>query len=95
MLEGLLSRAKTPERVAELEAELSGPPLPPELAYLWGAYLRLSARRGGGFGPSPITWSDLAAFQALTGFRFTPWEVEMIETLDTLQLADPKEAADV
>lgn len=98
MLEGLIARARTPERVAALEAELAGPPLPPGTGYLWAIYCRLAARRGaGGFGAAPIGWVDLAAFQSLTGFRLSPWEVTVIEALDNLHLAGetrPKESPD-
>lgn len=82
-IEGLLDRAKTPERREKLEQELALPPLPWCLIYLWNRFTRLSNRRGSnGFGPSLLTYIEIEAFQRLTGFRFTPWEIEMIEMLD-------------
>lgn len=74
--------------MAELEAQLAGPPCPAALAYLWRTFLRLSHRRPSGFGPSPLTWSDIHAFIAASGFRLVPWEIEMIEQLDDLWLAE-------
>jgi hypothetical protein len=70
------------------------PPLPPSLTYLWNIFLRLSARRGStGFGPALIAWSEMEAFQRLTGFHLKPWEVEIIEMLDVLFIdgGKPKE----
>ena len=82
-IEGLLDRAKTPERREKLEAELDLPPLPWCLVYLWNRFNRLSNRRGSnGFGPSLLSYTEIEAFQVLTGFRFTSWEIEMIEMLD-------------
>lgn len=50
--------------------------------------MRLSTRRGGtGYGPAPISWSDIAAFQRVAGVRLAPWEVEIIEMIDAIFLA--------
>ena len=93
MLEGLLSRAKTDARREELEAELACPPLPEALAYIWRAFLRLHNRRPSAMGVSPISWPDLHAFTATTGFRLAPWEIEMIEQIDDLWLAERARSA--
>lgn len=88
MLEGLIKRTKRPDRRAEFLAELSGPRFPTELAYLWKIFGRLSNRRGGsGFGPLPIGWSDISAFVALSRVKLEPWEIEIIEDLDSEFLA--------
>lgn len=87
-LQGLLSRAREPQRVAELQAELALPPFPEALRYLWRAFARIRRRCGGnGFGPSPITWGDIDAYSRLSGLRLSPWEVEVIEALDDALLA--------
>jgi hypothetical protein len=84
----LLSRAKTEDRRRELSEMLTVPPFPVALTYLWRAFHRLRRRKGGsGFGPSPIEWSDIDAFVRNSGLRFAPWEVEMIEALDDLLMA--------
>ena len=70
------------------------PPVPIELAYLWRAFNRLASRRtSNGFGPNPIPWSDIAAYSVLTGFPFAPWEVEVIEELDRVFLAEMSKQA--
>lgn len=82
-LEGLLKRAKRPERVAELEAELAVPPMPAGAVYLWNAFMRLSSRRGSsGWGPLMISWPEIDAFQRLSWVRLAPFEIEIIERLD-------------
>lgn len=89
VLEGLLERVRTPKRRAEIEEELRQPPLPEAARHIWGHFLRLSAHRGStGFGPGPIGWPDLDAYCRMTRARLAPWEVEMIEDLDNLWLAE-------
>jgi hypothetical protein len=84
-----------PERVAELEAELSAPPLPAALAYLWATFCRLATRRSSnGWGPNLITYLEIDAFQRVTGFRFAPWEIELIETLDRMFITENAKARD-
>jgi len=62
----------------------SGPPLPPAVAHIWAAFIRLHNRRGGGMGPAPLMWTEIEAFARLTGASFDPWELELIEALDNV-----------
>lgn len=72
-------------RIAEIEAELSMPPFPEPLDYLWRAYLRLRRRIASGFsGPNPVGWQDIDAFIRRAGARFAPWEIEVLERIDDL-----------
>jgi hypothetical protein len=57
------------------------------VTHLWHWFLRLSNRRGGGFGPAALTHSEMLAFFELTRETPTPWEVEQIEALDSLYLS--------
>jgi hypothetical protein len=89
ILQGLLTRTKDDKRRAELEAEISGVPIPPHLIYLWSAFIRLRRRKGAnGFSISPIEWPDFDAFIRLSGTRLAPWEIAAIEDLDDLFLAE-------
>lgn len=82
-IEGLLARAKTPAKIAKYEAMLVGPPIPPELAYLWRAYWRLRRRKGGnGMGSNPLEWPDISEFDSRSGLGLVPWEIGVIEALD-------------
>lgn len=57
--------------------------LPAQCEHVWVWFGELAAARGSnGWGPNPITWADLAAWQRLTGARPTPREVEWILRLD-------------
>lgn len=82
-VEGLISRTRSVEKRAELEAELSLPNYPMELDYLWQAFRRLRRRiSGSAFGIAAISWADISAFVGLTGQRLLPWEILVIEDLD-------------
>lgn len=84
-LQGLVQRTRNAERLAEYQAEMQCPPLPPAMNYLWSVFLRLANRRSSnGFGANPIPWTEIEAFSRLTRTRLTPWEVEIVEMLDNL-----------
>jgi hypothetical protein len=79
----LLSRSRSAKKRGQYEAELWAPDFPIPLAYLWLAYHRIRRRKGGnGFGAVPIEWSDIDAFNRLSGMALVPWEVAMLERLD-------------
>lgn len=53
------------------------------MRYLWRQFTSLHrARTSNGWGPNPITWSELDAYCRLTGVQLDPWEVEAIRALD-------------
>jgi hypothetical protein len=55
---------------------------------LWNAFVELHEGRGSnGYGPNPITWQDLAAWQSISGVTLTAWEVSAIRALDSVALA--------
>lgn len=74
--------------MAAWQAELALPALSPAAEVTWQAFARLSARRAGGFGPAPLQWSEIRAFQDVTGIRLAPWQIEAIEVLDRLFLVE-------
>lgn len=78
----MLKRATKPAARAEYEAELTGPPIPPALEYLWGWFHELHRTRSGGMGPGAIAYPDILAWCRLRGVRLAPWEVEIITALD-------------
>jgi hypothetical protein len=72
----------------ELEA-LEGVPLPDPAAYVWDAFLELSSHRASsGFGPSPLSWLDLDAWQRVTGTTMTALERSWIFELDRMFIED-------
>ncbi|WP_435052260.1 phage tail assembly chaperone [Geoanaerobacter pelophilus] len=70
------------------------PPMPAEVEHIWTWFQELSATRGGGFGPAPITYQEIEAWSRLTGNRPTPWEVTQIKMLDAEYFAWQDEKAE-
>lgn len=88
MLEGLEERRQLREPDYR-SPELEQPPLPDELAYLWGWFGQLeSARSSNGYGPNPLTYAEIKAWAALTGARPAPWEVGLLKRLDAVYLVE-------
>jgi hypothetical protein len=67
--------------------------MPMALDYLWRIFHRLRRRKAGnGFSAVPIEWPDLDAFLRLSALSLAPWEIEILEDLDDLFLADHSKA---
>lgn len=74
---------------ADLAEQLSVPPFPQALNYLWQDYSILRGRKANGHhGPNPIEWPDFDAFIRLSGKRLAPWEVSLLIDLDDLYLSE-------
>lgn len=74
-------------------APVSGVECPEPLAYLWGWFCELMARRGtNGFGVNPIGFDELDAWCRVLGRTLTPWEVRVLLRLDDTALAIMREA---
>lgn len=68
--------------------ELELPALPDAGAWLYSVWRELAAARGGhGFGPQPLDWATIAAWQSLMDVSLSPWEIETLRTLDAAALA--------
>jgi len=61
--------------------ELDLPEIPKTMGELWETFLRLHRSRQP---DAPIVFSEVLAYSALTGRRFTPLEVDAISALDAL-----------
>jgi len=67
--------------------------MPLELGHIWDWFQELHiARSGNGFGPNPITFSDVAAWVSLTGVAIRASEVRVILMLDRLWLVAQAES---
>lgn len=74
-----------PQRLADAVS------LPDGCAQLWRSFLDLHSCRGSsGFGPSPIGYVDMDAYQRMTGMPFAPWEVTAIRRADAAYMAVKK-----
>lgn len=68
--------------------------MPEELAHVWGWFLELAATRSaGGWGPNPISYSDISAWAGLTGVAIRAPEVRTLVLLDRLWLEGYSEGA--
>ena len=66
-----------------MPAALRVPPIPAALDYLWGWFCELSAARSSSAnGPNPISFSEMAAWAALTGKALLPRDVRAIAQID-------------
>lgn len=59
----------------------------PNVLYLWGWFLDLHSSRGEG----GLTYSEIAAWAALTGIEPSPWEISILRRLDRTYLASRAE----
>ena len=60
--------------------------IPIDLQYLWEWFTCLSSTRGGGWGPSPITYTEIKAWAELLNIYPSPWEVGMLKVMDNKYL---------
>ena len=56
---------------------------PPACAHLWSVFMQLG-RAAGGAGLSPLTQSELQAWQANYGTRLTGWEIDTLFAMDNV-----------
>lgn len=84
-----MARARTADRRSEIQAELDVPPAPVGVGYLLEIFDQLAARRPNtSCGPALLPWSEIDAWQRVTGRRLTAWEASMIVMLDEIQVAE-------
>lgn len=74
------------QQTGVMPAELDEPELPGCVAHLWHLFLELDSQRGGGFGPAPIGYPQLAAWQRVSGVSLTPWEAGALLAMDNAAL---------
>jgi hypothetical protein len=60
----------------------AGPSVPIAGRRVWSIFLDLNAARSTGFGPSPITYSEIEAWSRAKREPVRPWELDIIRTLD-------------
>jgi len=61
--------------------------LPRHCEALWHAFVDLGSARPAGMGASAIPPSEIAAWQALHGVRFSPWELDTLAGMDRAALS--------
>ena len=78
----------------EAEETLSGlPTLPEVLEYLWEYYNQLSVtRQNFGWGPTALTYQEIAAWSKLRNVKLDPWELDALLMVDSVFLTVSAEA---
>ena len=61
---------------------LDGPAMPMEAEHVWAWFGALHTGRSGGFGPGPLSWSDIHGFFNLYGIEARPWELSVLRVFD-------------
>lgn len=76
-------------RTGRVPATLANAPtLPNGCELLWRAFLQLHGRRASsGFGPTPILYSEIDAYQRVTGHGLAAWEIGAILAADDAYFA--------
>lgn len=78
----------------EIPAELMLPEIPRGCVGLWNTFIELhNSRANTGMGPTGISFSDLLAWQQLTGVTLSPWELETILRIDQVAVASLSQKA--
>jgi hypothetical protein len=71
------------------QALLDAPVCPAGCEELWRVFSELHSCRGStGFGPMRITYTDIDAFQRVSGTALQPWERDAIRSADAAYLND-------
>lgn len=57
--------------------------IPESLEYIWNWWCEVqTARQSSGFGPLPLSFTEMYAWSVLTQRQLQPWEVEAIRDID-------------
>jgi hypothetical protein len=72
-----------PEMLAAVIDDIVGPPLPPIAARAWEVFGAVSGTRSSGMGGiGAVTYTELLAYQTLTGVVLTPLDVALVREAD-------------
>jgi hypothetical protein len=74
-------------RLDRMPPELRSPPCPEQVLYVWRWYQELALRRqSNGFGPLPITHSEIEAWAKRRGIALSAWEQDALDALEEVFL---------
>lgn len=77
------------EQTGVMPPQMDIPPIPHELAHVWGYFLQLNAKRtAGAMAANPISDEAILAWERRHGIRLTPFEGECIDALDAAFLSN-------
>jgi hypothetical protein len=68
---------------------------PDVAAHIWATFIELhDGRTYGMSGPNPISYDIIKAWCDLSGIDLSPWEIDLIKSLDNLWIKTTSEEAD-
>ncbi len=64
--------------------------------FVWAAFVQLSSTRPRGWGPGPITFAEVLAWQHLRNLKLETWELDALRQMDSayLEEADARQKRD-
>lgn len=76
--------ASIQEQTGSWPEDIPEPPdIPPALEHLWAWFWQLrTANPSAGFGPAPLSFGEMDAWQRVTGNRLEPWHVDTLLAMD-------------
>lgn len=76
------------EQTGEMPKDLDVPPLPHELAYIWGYFCQMNRKRtAGAMSANPLSDTEIMAWQQRHRIELSPFEGECIDSLDAVYMA--------
>lgn len=88
-------KAREGSRLSKLKAKGVEPRVPEApLPYLFDLLMEVGPAASGGFGPSPLSYQELLAWQVATRRTLQPWEVSMLRRLSVEWIAQAQNAED-
>jgi hypothetical protein len=70
------------------------PPMDPACEYLLGHFLEVGPAQAGGMGLAPVGYTELAAWQQLSGVPLQPWEARLLRHLSREYVAEHHAASE-
>lgn len=75
------------DHMKQARVPVEDPALPLAGEHLWDWFLELDAGRSSGFGLNPLSYSEIAAWAALSGAQPSSWEVTALKRMDAARLS--------
>ena len=70
---------------AGVSSQISRPPFPDRLDYLWGWFVEIGYGLDQGYGPAIVTWRVLSAWSDQMDVKLLPWEARALVRLGVLR----------
>lgn len=83
------------KQLEEIEQSNAEAIFPDAASHIWSTFIELhNGRTYGMSGPNPLSYDIIKAWCDLTGIDLSPWEIDIIKSLDNLWIKTMNEGAD-